>query len=120
MLGTVDAPAPGHSGESSSINEERPMGPVEKSVEKNIAKMEAQLVEWGRKIDELAAKTEKTTAEAKADQRKRLQELKAKRRAAQERLDELKSAGGEKWETFKVGIEAAWKDVEVAFKELTH
>jgi hypothetical protein len=95
------------------------MGTIEKSVDKNIERLQAELGVWGAKIDELANKTENAGAAAKADYQKRLQELRAKRSAAQGKLDELKGAGSEKWEIFKVGIENAWKDVEIAFKELT-
>lgn len=96
------------------------MGSIETSVQKNIERMEAQLVEWGAKIDELAVSTEKAGSKAKADYRRLLQDARAKRRAAKSKLDELKGAGGDKWETFKVSLEAAWSDFEVAFKELTH
>ena len=96
------------------------MGTIEKSVDKNIEKMQAQLVEWGAKIDELATSAEKAGAEAKADTKKRLSDLKEKRAAAQAKLDELKAAGSDKWASFKVGMETTWKDLESAFKELTH
>lgn len=95
------------------------MGTVENSVEKNVGKMEAQLREWGAKIDELATKAEKAGAEVKADYRQRLEELKVKRATAQARLDELKGAGNQKWLTLKSGLEAAWKDLEIAFKDAT-
>ena len=34
------------------------------------------------------------------------------------KLDEMKAADTEKWETFKTGVESAWNELEVAFKNL--
>jgi hypothetical protein len=94
------------------------MSNIEKVVDKNVEKLSAQLKEWGAKIDELADRTGKAGAEVKADVRERVVLLKAKRLEAQAKLDELRKAGSDKWETFRVGIEVAWKDLEAAFKEL--
>ena len=90
------------------------MGPIKVNVEK----MEAQLKEWGKKIDELAVKADTAGAQVKADYRKYVDDLKAKRTVAQSKLDELKAAGSEKWEVFKSGVESAWKDLESTFKTL--
>jgi hypothetical protein len=95
------------------------MGTVEKRVDENIERLQAQLVEWGAKIDELASKAAKAGAEARTAYHKGLEDLRVKRSAAQVKLDELKSAGSEKWDTFRAGIEKTWNDLEVAFKDLT-
>ena len=86
--------------------------------EGHVGKMEAQLRQWGAKLDELVAKAEKAGAAVKIDQRKRIDDLKAKYRVAQSKLCELKAAGSEKWATLKTGVESAWKDLEAAFKKM--
>jgi chromosome segregation ATPase len=84
-----------------------------------VGKVEAQLRQWGARIDELITKAEKAGEEAKIDYRKHIDELKAKHESAQARLEELKSAGSEKWEIIKTGVEGACKELESAFKKLT-
>lgn len=95
------------------------MGTIEATVDKNIAKLEAQLAVWRAKIDELASKTEQTKAEAKADYQKRLEELRTQCATAQGRVDDFKRAGSKNWETLKAGIENAWKDLDVTFQKMT-
>jgi len=98
------------------------MEKVETQVEKmetQVGKMEAQLKKWGAKLDELVAEAEKTGNEAKVDYRKVVNDLKAKRLDAQMKLDEFKAAGSKNWDTFKAGVESAWKELEVSFKKLT-
>ncbi len=85
----------------------------------HVGKVEAQLRQWGVKIDELIAKAEKPGTEAKIDYRKRIDDLKAKHRVAHAKLEELKTAGNEKWEILKTGVEGACNELEDAFKKLT-
>jgi thiamine monophosphate kinase len=86
--------------------------------QEHMGKLEAQLKQWGARLDQVVAKAEKVGMEVNAEKRKRLDELKAKYQAAQSKLGEFKAAGGEKWETFKTGVETAWSDLEAAFKKL--
>jgi hypothetical protein len=86
--------------------------------EGHVGKMEAELRQWGAKLDGLVAKAEKAGAAVKIDQRKRIDDLKAKYQVAQSKLCELKAAGSEKWATLKTGVESAWKDLEAAFKKM--
>jgi len=88
------------------------------TIETNVGKMETQLKQWGAKLDELMAKAKESGAEVKVDYHQSIDELKAKHQAAQSKFDELRAAGSEKWETFKIGIEGAWNELEVAFKKL--
>ena len=88
------------------------------ATEGHVGKMEAELRQWGAKLDELVAKAEKAGAEVKIDQRRRIDDLKAKYQVAQSKLCELKAAGSEKWATLKTGVESAWKDLEAAFKKM--
>jgi hypothetical protein len=80
--------------------------------------METQLRQWGARLDQLIAQTEKAGAQVNAERRKRVDELKAKYQAAQSKFGELKAAGSEKWDTLKTGVETAWSDLEAAFKKL--
>jgi hypothetical protein len=86
--------------------------------EGHVGKMEAELRQWGAKLDELVAKVEKAGADVKIEQRKRLDDLKAKYQVAQAKVCEVKAAGSEKWATLKTGVESAWKDLEAAFKKM--
>lgn len=84
----------------------------------NVGKLETQLKQWGAKLDEFVAKTDKAGTAARIDNRKRIGDLKAKVHAAKAKLDEVKAAGSEKWDTLKTGVESAWNDLELAFKKL--
>ena len=84
----------------------------------HVGKLEAQLKQWGARLDQVVAKVEKVGTEVNAEKRQRVDELKAKYQAAQSKFGEFKTAGCEKWETFKTGVETAWSDLEAAFKKL--
>jgi hypothetical protein len=87
--------------------------------EAHVGKMEAQLKQWGAKLDELAAKAEEVGAGTKLDYRKRIDDLRAKHEAAHARLHELKTAGSARWEALKASAESAWNELEIALKKLT-
>ena len=55
--------------------------------------MEAELKQWGARLDKLMAKADASGTEAKIDYRKRLDDLSEKYVAAEKRLTELKAAG---------------------------
>jgi uncharacterized NAD(P)/FAD-binding protein YdhS len=92
---------------------------VEAMGELNAGKLEAQLAQWGAKLDQLVAKTGEAATGAKADFRKQVDELRAKTQLARTKLDELGSAGGAKWQIFKSGFESAWIELETTFKKLS-
>lgn len=75
-------------------------------------KMEAQLKEWGAKIDELKAKSEKASAETKIQYQEQVQNLTNKKESAQQKLGELKNASEGAWESLTSGIDSAWKDLK--------
>ncbi len=75
-----------------------------------VAKMEAQLKEWGAQLSGLKAKAEKATAQGKLEYQKHLEASQAKHEAANRKLDELKSAGEERWQALKAGVEGAWNE----------
>ena len=87
--------------------------------EADAGKMEAQLRNWGVKLDKVMARAEAAGTGVKIDYRKGVDDLKAKYKVAQSRFDECKAAGSTKWGIFKTGLEAAWNDLETAFKKLS-
>lgn len=89
------------------------------SKEQDIGQVEAQLKQWGAKIDALIARANEAGAEVKADYRRSIDDLNAKRQATQAKLDALRAASGDKWETFKTDLDSARHELEVAFKKLT-
>lgn len=87
-------------------------------VETRVNMMEAQMSLWAVQIDGMANRVEAAGDQARIDYRQSMDDLKVKRAAVREKLDELKVAGIDHWETFKSDIDDAWKDLEVAFKDL--
>lgn len=92
------------------------MTTLEENVEKNIAKMEAQLKLWNARLSEMIAKGQVTGHELKIDARKRIDEVKAAVDAAQARLTEVKKAGADQWDHLRGAVERAWKQAESAFR----
>ena len=76
------------------------------------AKLEAQLKEWSRKIDQLKSAAEKLAADAQVTYHQQIDELRGKQEAAQKKLQELKKAGEGAWEFLKVGIDRAWDELK--------
>jgi hypothetical protein len=89
-----------------------------KIIESNTGKMEAQLAKWGETLDKLIAKAEAAGTEVKLDYRRGVEDLRARCKAAQLKLDESKAAGSAKWGILKDGLQAAWTDIETAFRKL--
>ncbi len=90
------------------------MGPLESK----IGTMERQLSRWGAKLDELYARAEEKSVEARVEYRLAIDDLLVKHELAQARLAELQVAGGDKWDIMKEGVESAWSDLEIAFESL--
>jgi hypothetical protein len=84
----------------------------------NIERMEAQIREWGARIESLEARAQSAGTHARVDYRRRVEDLKALGSDARARLDEFKSAGSETWDAFRSGLEGAWKEIEAALEEL--
>ena len=82
----------------------------------DIERMEAQIKEWGAKIDSLVIRAETAGEHVQADYRQHAKELRGQWVDAQARLLDFKTAGTETWDAFRTGIECAWADLEVALK----
>ena len=90
------------------------------TVEAHVEKMEAELKQWGARLDKLLTEAQATRADAKIDYRKRLDDLREKYVAAEKSFAELKAAGSGKWEIFQGGVEAAWRELATAFTKLAN
>ena len=90
------------------------------TVESHVEKMEAELKQWGARLDKLMTEAHATPTDAKVDYRKRLDDLREKYVAAEERFAELKAAGSGKWEIFQGSVEAAWSELATAFTRLAN
>ena len=96
------------------------MATLQSHIDKNLAKMEAQLDLWGAKLKEVVAKANVAGKEAKIESQKEVDELKSSLEAARSKLAEAKAAGSEQWDSFKDGVEHLWQDLEGRFKKLIH
>jgi nucleotide-binding universal stress UspA family protein len=88
--------------------------PEEKSEKKKAyqEKIEAQLKEWGAKIDELKARAETSKAELKTKYEKQIEDLRAKQEVVQLKLREFRESGGEAWEGLKTGMEKSLEEMK--------
>ena len=79
-----------------------------------VAKMEAQLSEWGAKLKELKAKAEKAAAQGRLEYQQQLEKARAQEKhdQARRKLAEIKSASEDRWEALKSGFEGAWNELK--------
>jgi len=89
-------------------------------VEVRVGELEAELEQWGTRLDKLLAKAEVAGAAARVDYRQRLEDLKEKYDAADAKLAEVKAAGSSKWAAFQGGVETAWSELANAFTRLAN
>ena len=80
--------------------------------------MEAELRQWGGRLDNLVAMADVVGTEAGSTIASALMS-RARYKVAQAKLAKLKAAGSGKWESCRGGVENAWSDLETAFKRLT-
>jgi hypothetical protein len=77
-------------------------------------KYEAQLKEWGAKVDALKAQADKLTAEAKLELRPQLDRSNKSYEAAKARLQKVTSATDDAWEGMKEDADKAWHDMKAS------
>jgi len=73
---------------------------------------EAQIKEWGTKLNELTAKAQQASGDVKAKMLKEIAEMGERKDELQKKLTELKSAGAEKWESLKASAEKGMGDLK--------
>jgi hypothetical protein len=82
------------------------------------SKLQAQLKQWDAKLDELSAKAQKATAEARIKYENDLESLKSKRAAALRMLEDLGKRSESAWEDMKDGVERAWDEMGKAIEHI--
>ena len=88
------------------------------SADADLGKMEAELRQWGTRLDNLLAMADLVGTAARIDRRERLDDLKKKYDAAEAKLAALKAAGSGKREIIRGGVENAWSELAMAFTRL--
>lgn len=73
-----------------------------------IEKLNGQLKEWDRKIEDLEAKAKQAKQDARSDYQNQLQTLKGKRQEAASRINEIREASEDAWQELRSGAEAAF------------
>ncbi len=101
-----------------TMQETEMKSPEEKTDKKKAyqEKIEAQLKEWGAKIEELKGKAEKSKADLKMKYEKQIEDLRTRQDVVQQKVRELRESGEEAWEEVKTGVEKAVKDLKEAFQ----
>ena len=84
----------------------------------DLGKMDAELQQWGTRLDNLLAMADVLGTAGGIDRRERLADLKKKYDAAARKLAALKAAGSGKREIIKGGVENAWSELATAFTRL--
>jgi len=90
------------------------------TVEAHVGKMEAELKQWGERLDNLLTMADVVGTGAKIDYRRSLDDLSEKYAAAAARFAELKAAGTNRWDTYNARVETAWRELEIAFTKLAN
>ena len=70
-----------------------------------------------KQVDELKAKAEQATGDAKTKLEAKWKDSAAKRDAAKKKLEELEKAAAEKWDAGSKEVEAAFDEIKKAVKE---
>ena len=78
-------------------------------------KMDAQLKEWTVMLEELKAKAQRASVDAKIHYQEQIELLRTKCDAAQAKLQELRTSGESAWERLAAGMENAWKKLKGAW-----
>jgi hypothetical protein len=80
-------------------------------------KYEAQMHEWGAKLDAMKAQTEKLTVQAKLDVKPHLDAVHAKLAAAKGRLAEIAAASDDKWHDIVKDVDGSWRDLKATAED---
>jgi hypothetical protein len=86
----------------------------------DVGTMEAELRQWGERLDNLRTMADLVGTSTRIDYRRRLDDAREKYDVAEAKLAELKAAGRGKWEIFRGGVENAWSELATAFTRLAN
>ena len=81
---------------------------ISKKREKYVAKVEAQLKDWGEKIDKL---------KDKAEYDQQIEELRKKQEAVRGKMKDYRATGGEAWGDLKTGLDQTLEELKKSFKQ---
>jgi nucleotide-binding universal stress UspA family protein len=85
---------------------------VSKGKEGYVQRIDAQLKDWGGKIDALKNKAESSGAEVKMKYLQRVEELKKKQEAARKKLQDIKGSSSQAWVDMKGGVDQALAELK--------
>lgn len=86
--------------------------------EQYIDKVENQLREWNRKIDEYKVKAEGKSSELREKFDKKSAELKTKRTELRKKLDQIKNSGEGTFDQLKEDTEMLWHDIKDGYADI--
>lgn len=82
-----------------------------------VEKMQSQLTEINKDLDQLAAKIEKSSDAAKAEAKPKLEALRGKADQLGKRLDEVKNATESTWNDVKAGFRKGYGELKDSFQQ---
>jgi len=82
-----------------------------------VEKMQAQLAEINRDLDQLSAKIEKASDAAKAEAKPKLQALRDQTAKLTKQLDEAKGATESTWDDVKAGFKKGYSELKDGFQQ---
>ena len=82
-----------------------------------VEKMQGQLAEINKDLDQLAAKIEKSSAAAKAEAKPKLAALREQAAKLNQQLDEAKSATESTWNDVKAGFKKGYGELKDSFQQ---
>jgi len=82
-----------------------------------VDKMQAEMTEINRELDQLAGKIEKAGDAAKAEAKPKLQALREQADKLNQQLDKAKSATESTWDDVKAGTKKAYSDLKDDFQQ---
>lgn len=81
-------------------------------------RLEAQLREWDKKLDELAAAARRVKTGARKEMEAQIETLGVRRAALRDQLESLRRQTANAWSDLREGIEKAWEDMRKAVENI--
>jgi cytochrome c556 len=82
-----------------------------------VAKMQSQMTEINKDLDQLAARVEKSSDAAKADAKPKLEKLRDQASKMNQKLDEAKNATESGWDDVKSGVKKGYGELKDGFQQ---
>ena len=82
-----------------------------------IKKLEDQLGEWQKDLQELRVKIDQADDELREEYKEQLEQLRKKREEMRLKLEGLRDTGEDAWEDVKAGVELSWEVLSESFKD---